>query len=228
MAGPFRKALCAGLMLPGRVPVLGRPFRELARVLAGAYKDRRFLAGLWPWPWISPRAEWSVRGPVRVGRGVFVDDGCVVYGRDPAAPLVLGDRVSLYRGTVIHLGEGGSLAIGDDTHVQNDVIITAFGRVAIGRQVQIAPRCSFYPYDHGFADPGAAIQEQPLRRRGGITVEDDVWIGVGATVLDGVTIGRGAVVGAGAVVTGDVEPFAIVAGVPARVIGRRAPVAEAR
>jgi galactoside O-acetyltransferase len=51
-----------------------------------------------------------------------------------------------------------------------------------------------------------------------VEVDDDVWLGAGAVVLPGVHIGRGAVVGAGAVVTRDVPPFSIVAGVPARVV----------
>lgn len=54
-----------------------------------------------------------------------------------------------------------------------------------------------------------------------VVVEDDVWIGANAVVAGGVRIGRGAVVGAGAVVRSDVEPYSIVAGVPAREIGRR-------
>jgi galactoside O-acetyltransferase len=52
-----------------------------------------------------------------------------------------------------------------------------------------------------------------------VAIDDDVWIGAGAIVLPGVRIGRGAIVGAGAVVTGNVEPFTIVGGVPARPIG---------
>jgi len=57
--------------------------------------------------------------------------------------------------------------------------------------------------------------------KGGITVGDDVWIGYGATILDGVTIGQGAIIGACAVVVKDVPPYAIVGGVPARVIRYR-------
>ena len=59
--------------------------------------------------------------------------------------------------------------------------------------------------------------------KGNIVVEDDVWIGFGAIVMSGVTIGGGSIVAAGAVVTKDVPPYAIVAGVPAKVIRYRFP-----
>jgi acetyltransferase-like isoleucine patch superfamily enzyme len=61
-----------------------------------------------------------------------------------------------------------------------------------------------------------------------VVLEDDVWIGANAIVANGVRVGRGAVVGAGAVVTKDVEPYAIVAGVPARQIGARLDPGQAR
>ena len=54
-----------------------------------------------------------------------------------------------------------------------------------------------------------------------ITIEDDVWLGAGATVVGGVTIGRGSIVAAGSVVTRDVEPFSVVAGVPATLVRSR-------
>ena len=55
----------------------------------------------------------------------------------------------------------------------------------------------------------------------GVTIEDEVWIAGNMSILEGVKIGRGAIVGAGAVVTKDVEPYAIVVGVPARVLRYR-------
>jgi acetyltransferase-like isoleucine patch superfamily enzyme len=68
---------------------------------------------------------------------------------------------------------------------------------------------------------GNTVWGSPRGKCEGIVVEDDVWIGWRATVLDGVTIGRGAVVAACAVVTKSVPPYSIVAGVPARIIGVR-------
>lgn len=224
MPGLLTKLTCAGCLVVGRVPILGRPFRELARVVAGTYKDRRFLGGLLPWPWISPRSEYRVRGKTAFGRDVFIDDHCVIYSNDDDCSLTVGDHVSIYRGTMVHLGPGGHVEIGADTHIQNDCQITAVGRVTIGSQVQLAPRCALYPYTHRFDDLDVAIKDQPLATKGGITLEDDVWLGFGVVVLDGVTIGRGAVIGAGAVVTKDIPAEAIAAGVPARVIGHRGPV----
>lgn len=217
----LRMAICAGVLLPGRLPVLGWPFRHLARLLAGTYKERRFLGGLLGRPWISPLTARLLRGRVELAADAFVDDHCTLYLPEPDSLLRLGARTTLWSGTLVHVGPGGELTIGPDTHVQNRCIFTVFGRVSIGADVQIAPECRFYPYDHGFEDPNVPMREQPLRTRGGITLEDDVWLGVGVTVLDGVTIGRGAIVAAGAVVQKDVPPGAIAGGVPARVLRMR-------
>jgi acetyltransferase-like isoleucine patch superfamily enzyme len=71
--------------------------------------------------------------------------------------------------------------------------------------------------NHVFDDPARPFVEQGITAEG-IAIEDDVWIGAGAIVTDGVRIGQGAVVAAGAVVTEDVPPHTVVAGVPARVV----------
>ena len=92
--------------------------------------------------------------------------------------------------------------------------------IRIGAFAEIAPNCAFYPYDHGYK-ANELIRCQPLQTKGGIVIEDDVWLGFGVIVLDGVKIGRGAVIGAGAVVTGDIPEGAIAAGVPARVTKMR-------
>lgn len=95
------------------------------------------------------------------------------------------------------------------------------GRVVIGRNVSIAP--SVVIVTHSAPNNSALLSSLPeVRNRlmvhAPVHVEDDAWLGAGVVVLPGVRIGRGAIVGAGAVVTRDVPPFAIVAGVPARLV----------
>ena len=135
--------------------------------------------------------------------------------------VILGDRVHLYGDTYIQTGDASTVVIGSDTHIQPRCQFSGYkSAIKIGCQVQIAPDCAFYPYAHGIA-PDRPIKEQPLTTKGGITIEDDVWLGYRTIVLDGVRIGKGAVIGAGSVVTQDIPAGAIAVGVPARVIKMR-------
>lgn len=85
----------------------------------------------------------------------------------------------------------------------------------------IAAFTSIFAGSHVFSDPNVPMQDQGMSTKGGIFIQDDVWIGTHAAILDGVTIGSGSIVAAGAVVTCDVPPGVIVAGVPAKVIKTR-------
>ena len=92
--------------------------------------------------------------------------------------------------------------------------------LTLGRHVLVGDNVSFRTADHEFTDTVTPISVQG-ERRGSIVVEDDVWLGANVTVLRGVRIGCGAIVGANAVVTRDVPAYAIVGGVPAKLIGNR-------
>lgn len=94
------------------------------------------------------------------------------------------------------------------------------GKVRCGDGVRIASLVSIVGFNHGFDDPNTPINSQPHEIKG-IVIDDDVWIGANAVILDGVTIGDGAVIAAGAVVNKDVPPLAIMAGVPAKLVRRR-------
>jgi acetyltransferase-like isoleucine patch superfamily enzyme len=86
----------------------------------------------------------------------------------------------------------------------------------------VAPNVAFVGrYDHRYDVVGKTIWDSPRGVAQVATVENDVWIGYGAIVLSGVTIGRDAVIAAGAVVTSDVDRYSIVAGVPAKEVGKR-------
>jgi len=140
------------------------------------------------------------------------------------------------------IGEGAWIPFG--TRVAHDCAIGRFSYIMPPshlQQVQMGSFCSvgegvhFLSHQHN----AAAFSTFPFARRlamqgidfsamyeesidkGAIRIGHDVWIGTGSCVMGGVTIGTGAVVGAGAVVTKDIEPYAIVAGVPAREVRKR-------
>jgi acetyltransferase-like isoleucine patch superfamily enzyme len=100
----------------------------------------------------------------------------------------------------------------------------AISRIEIGSKVMLAPGVTIRGGDHNTTQVGrfmADVKEKRPEDDLPVILEDDVWIGTGATILKGVTIGRGSIVAAGAVVTRSVPPYSIVGGVPARLIRRR-------
>jgi maltose O-acetyltransferase len=93
----------------------------------------------------------------------------------------------------------------------------------IGRDVMMGPEVLIFDRGHAFSDPSRSIGEQGDTESMPPEIGDGVWIGARAIILPGVTVGPGAVVGAGSVVTKDVAPHSVVAGNPAREVGRRDP-----
>ncbi len=198
----------------------GRPGRIATRLAVWGYppyKARHALARMSPRGYVSPHAR--IHHPnLALGKHVFLGEGVIVFGRSREDAVVLGDEVVINKDTIIESGHGGSLVIGARTTIQPRCQLSAYkGAIRIGADVQIAPNCAFYPYNHGMlAD--TPMKSQPLVSKGGIVLEDDVWLGYGVVVLDGVRIGKGAIVGAGSVVTRDIPAGAVAAGNPAKVI----------
>ena len=181
------------------------------------YHQMSFLADLTPKGFIAPGAGIS-HPDLRLGNHVYLGDRVIVYALSGGGPVELQDRVHMYGDSFVETGSGGSVHIGAGTHIQTGCHIHAYlAEVKIGKNVEIAPGCGFYCYDHGTA-PGIPIMEQPLTSKGGISVGDGAWIGYGVTVLQGVTIGDGAVIAAGSVVVRDIPGNAIAAGIPAKVL----------
>lgn len=149
------------------------------------------------------------------GRRGAIESGVRLLGD---ARIRLGDRVTLRRGVV--LAGHGTLTIGSHTTINDGCQISAFDAVHIGANCLFAPRVCVLDIDHRFD-----TRERPLRQQGyrtaPVVIGDDVWLGANAVVLRGVRIGRGAIVGANSVVTHDVPDYAIVGGVPARVLRMR-------
>jgi acetyltransferase-like isoleucine patch superfamily enzyme len=120
--------------------------------------------------------------------------------------------VTISGGTYVN---GFQLEIGDRTFLNRSVYFDLSGPVRIGRDIQVGHHVKFVTSEHEIG---------PASRRAGavtgraIIVEDGAWIGAAAVILPGVTIGAGSIVAAAAVVSKDVAPNSIVAGVPARVV----------
>lgn len=109
----------------------------------------------------------------------------------------------------------GDVEIGDYTRI--GLHNTIIGPVKIGSHVNLAQGITVTALNHNFSDAGKRIDEQGVRTNP-VKIEDDVWIGTNAVILPGITIGTHSVIAAGAVVTKDVPPHSLVAGVPAKVI----------
>lgn len=109
----------------------------------------------------------------------------------------------------------GDVIIGDHTRI--GLHNTIIGPVEIGNNVNLAQGITVTALNHNFSDTNKRIDEQGVSTNP-VTIEDDVWVGANAVILPGVTIGEHSVVAAGAVVTKDVPPHSLVAGVPAKVI----------
>jgi len=190
------------------------------------YHGRSFLSYLHPRGFVAPTA--SVPHPaLRMGRNVYIGDGVIATRQADGGPLDLHDRVQIYGDTFIQTGSGAGIRIGEETHIQLGCHLHAIlSDIEIGRNVEIAPRCAFYSYNHRTA-AGITIMSQPLESKGPIRIGDGAWLGHAVIVLAGVRIGTGAVIGAGSVVVRDIPDNAIAAGAPARVIKYRSESAVA-
>lgn len=132
--------------------------------------------------------EWSI------GPGSAINGFCAVFSREG--------------------GKGGRLVIGGNSHVGDHSTLDVYDDILIGDDVALGGYNIVYTHDHQPQADGPAWTG-PITS-GKVVIEDGAWIGAGAIILPGVTIGRRAVVAAGAVVSRDVAPGTVVAGVPAR------------
>lgn len=136
-------------------------------------------------------------------------------------------RKSFYKLLSINVGKGSVIdrrnyfltpklfSIGEYSHINRDCILDARGGIHIGNSVSISCKVNIITGSHDVNSKDFHGIYTP------IIINDFAWLGIGCTILQGVTIGKGAVVCAGAIVTKDVSPYEIVAGVPARKIGIR-------
>lgn len=156
-----------------------------------------------PTAWVSQLAdiEDSVRGTrIEIGAHAVVDSFVKFKPAGGSGDVLIGSRTVINSGCVLYTGNG----------------------IKIGNNVAIAANCTFAPVNHAYVDRSRLIREQGfLPSKGGILIEDDVWIGANCVLLDGTVLRQGCVIGAGSVVRGEIEAYTVNAGQPLRTVGRR-------
>jgi len=172
----------------------------------------------------------SLRHPncVRIGDRFAIDEHGTLDARcEHDVGIEIGDDV-LCSKDVSLLCKGGRIVLKDRVQLGMHTTITSTpgGTITIGEAVAVAPFTFIGGSAYIADDLDKPISEQGHVHKGGVTIGDWSLIYSRATILDGVTIGRGAIVAGGAVVTRDVPDFAIVGGIPAKVIGTRKPTGE--
>jgi acetyltransferase-like isoleucine patch superfamily enzyme len=158
----------------------------------------------------------KVHGHVVLKAGLKIDQ---FLFRNEKLCVVLSGNNTIGRDTEIQ--GSGELLFGNNSYCGSRCIFGVNERISIGNNVMIAQHVTIRDSGHQFSRTDIPMLEQGIETSE-VLVGNDVWIGHGAIILKGVTISDGAVIAAGSVVTRNVDSFHIVAGVPARVIGKRA------
>ena len=188
--------------------------------IRGKFKESPRLKRLVDWLIMNPvqtRPRWYVRmlAPLYQHRGKCSKiHRSVRMDTPPYRKFSLGDYSVVESYSCIN-NAVGDVIIGDHTRV--GLHNTVIGPVTIGSHVNLAQGITVTALNHNFAEKGLRIDEQGVSTSP-VTIGDDIWIGANAVILPGVTIGNHSVVAAGAVVTKDVPPHTLVAGVPAKII----------
>jgi acetyltransferase-like isoleucine patch superfamily enzyme len=154
-----------------------------------------------------------------IGDNVVIEEGVLVF---KPARIRIGSNVYIGHNAILRAYDKNDLVIGDNTWIGQACYLNSAGGLEIGPWVGIGPCVKVMTSLHGEEGRPVPVLMCDLEFAR-VTIEEGSDIGIGAIILPGVTVGRGAIVGAGAVVTRDVEPFAVVAGVPARKLGERPP-----
>jgi len=120
------------------------------------------------------------------------------------------------------VGGSGDILIGAHTYINSGCVLYSGNGITIGNNVAIAANCTLAPVNHAYREKSKLISEQGfLPSKGGLIIEDDVWIGANCVILDGSILRRGVVVAAGTVVRGELAAYGIYAGSPMECKGMR-------
>ena len=167
--------------------------------------------------------EASASDGIEIDPTAFVSPDARLHGSTRGTRLRIGAHSQVYDFVVIRaVGGGGDVEIGAHCYLNPHCVLYSGNGIRLGDFVLLGPHTSIVPANHAFADRGIAIRHQGfMPSRGGVVIEDDVWVGAGCVLLDGTHIESGAVIAAGSVVRGRVGGFEIWGGSPARRLGVR-------
>jgi acetyltransferase-like isoleucine patch superfamily enzyme len=159
----------------------------------------------------EPRAFQSL------GTNVIFEAGVLVFHPEN---IRIGDNVYVGHNTILKGYYRNEMRIGDHCWIGQSCFFHSAGGIQIGKAVGIGPMVKIITSAHRDAEWARPVLFQDLDMKA-VVIEDGCDIGIGAILLPGVRIGEGSIVGAGAVVTHDVSPYSVVAGVPARILRNR-------
>lgn len=208
----------------------------------GAYRSARFLT-FQSLRWVVRHRAWTPWYLIRywrffwlklryARRGNLITTGFVFLGRDVRIDVREG-HARLILGRWVHLGDAnrllvheGTLRVGDKTVLGHDNTVTCYLDIDIGPKTLVADWVYICDFDHRTEDITMPIKDQGIVKSP-VRIAGDCWMGTKVTVLRGADVGTGAVLAAHSVVRGTVPDYAIVGGVPARVLKDRRLVYEA-
>jgi acetyltransferase-like isoleucine patch superfamily enzyme len=168
-------------------------------------------------PWNRARIHWQL-----MRRGAFARwplHGNVLEALREQR-LQIGEHVLFEPGVWLTAPDGARIRIGQGTFLNLGVMIASAGVVEVGEHCMFANGCFITDADHRFDDPKRPVPWQGFTSKGPTRVGDNVWCGAHVVITGGVTVGERCVIGANSVVTQDIPPFSIAAGVPAKVLRR--------
>src|SRR5918912_3543093 len=195
-------------------PLHGGPLTLLRFLRAHGMLNHRYARLALRWAWLKLRF-----------RGRLVTDGLCFIG--PGVTFQIGREAKVVLGRWSWIGHGckiraheGEVRIGAKSVLGQEITISSFQHVSIGRECIVADRAMLIDFDHGVVEVERAIRHQGIYKRD-VRVGSNCWVGYGACFLRGVTVGDNTVVGTYAVVNRDVPDNAVVGGVPARILRMR-------
>jgi acetyltransferase-like isoleucine patch superfamily enzyme len=191
--------------------------------MADTARRAKLWAQKWRWyernslPWNRARIHWQLARREAFARWPL--EGNVLEALREGR-LELGAGVLLEPGVWITAPGTARVRIGAGSFLNRGVMVAAHELVEIGEHCMLANGCFVSDAAHRFDDPNRPVPWQGFTSKGPTRIGDNCWLGANVVVTSGVTIGERSVIGANSVVTGDIEPFSIAAGSPARVLRR--------